>query len=73
MKTRISELLGITYPIIQGGMQWVGRAELASAVSNAGWFFFAAERKWRVRTRLRVIETGTWPRPLGAYPTVRPL
>ena len=29
-------MLGIRYPIIQGGMQWVGRAELASAVSNAG-------------------------------------
>ena len=36
MKTRITELLGIEYPIIQGGMQWVGLAELASAVSNAG-------------------------------------
>lgn len=36
MKTRITELLGIRYPIIQGGMQWVGTAELASAVSNAG-------------------------------------
>ena len=36
MKTRITELLNIQYPIIQGGMQWVGRAELASAVSNAG-------------------------------------
>jgi NADH:quinone reductase (non-electrogenic) len=36
MKTRLTELLGIRYPIIQGGMQWVGRAELASAVSNAG-------------------------------------
>lgn len=36
MKTRVSELLGIQYPIIQGGMQWVGLAELASAVSNAG-------------------------------------
>jgi len=36
MKTRITELLGIRYPIIQGGMQWVGRAELAAAVSNAG-------------------------------------
>jgi NAD(P)H-dependent flavin oxidoreductase YrpB (nitropropane dioxygenase family) len=36
MKTRVTELLGIQYPIIQGGMQWVGRAELASAVSNAG-------------------------------------
>ncbi|TYK57883.1 NAD(P)H-dependent flavin oxidoreductase [Pseudomonas synxantha] len=36
MKTRITELLGVRYPIIQGGMQWVGRASLASAVSNAG-------------------------------------
>src|SRR5690606_18678845 len=36
MKTRVTELLGTKYPIIQGGMQWVGRAELASAVSNAG-------------------------------------
>lgn len=36
MKTRVTEMLGIQYPIIQGGMQWVGKAELASAVSNAG-------------------------------------
>lgn len=36
MKTRVTELLAIDYPIIQGGMQWVGVAELASAVSNAG-------------------------------------
>src|SRR5690554_1252022 len=36
MKTRITDMLGIRYPIIQGGMQWVGTAQLASAVSNAG-------------------------------------
>ncbi len=36
MKTRVTEQLGIAYPIIQGGMQWVGLAELASAVSSAG-------------------------------------
>ncbi|RLU02571.1 MAG: nitronate monooxygenase [Ketobacter sp.] len=36
LKTRITELLGIEYPIVQGGMMWVGRAELAAAVSNAG-------------------------------------
>jgi len=36
MRTRLTELLGIDCPIIQGGMMWVGRAELASAVSNAG-------------------------------------
>lgn len=34
--TRITELLGIEHPIVQGGMQWVGRAPLAAAVSNAG-------------------------------------
>ncbi|MCO8626387.1 NAD(P)H-dependent flavin oxidoreductase [Burkholderia multivorans] len=36
MKTKITELFGIEYPIIQGGMHYVGFAELASAVSNAG-------------------------------------
>ena len=36
MKTEITELLGIEYPIIQGGMAWVGTNELASAVSEAG-------------------------------------
>ena len=35
-KTEICELLGIEYPIIQGGMAWVATAELAAAVSNAG-------------------------------------
>ena len=38
MKTRITELLGIKYPIIQGGMAWVAEASLAAAVSNAGGF-----------------------------------
>lgn len=38
MKTRITEMLGIKYPIVQGGMMWVGVAEMASAVSNAGGF-----------------------------------
>ncbi len=36
MKTRVTEMLGIQHPIVQGGMQWVGLAELAAAVSNAG-------------------------------------
>jgi nitronate monooxygenase len=36
MKTRITELFGIRHPIIQGGMHFVGLAELAAAVSNAG-------------------------------------
>lgn len=36
MKTKITELLGIKYPILQGGMAWVAESTLASAVSNAG-------------------------------------
>lgn len=36
LTTRFTELVGIDYPIVQGGMMWVGRAELAAAVSNAG-------------------------------------
>src|SRR5690348_5216012 len=36
MKTKITELLGIEHPIIQGGMHYVGFAEMAAAVSNAG-------------------------------------
>jgi nitronate monooxygenase len=36
IKTRFTELVGIEHPIVQGGMMWVGRAELAAAVSNAG-------------------------------------
>jgi enoyl-[acyl-carrier protein] reductase II len=36
MKTRVTEILGIEYPIIQGGMAWVAEYNLAAAVSNAG-------------------------------------
>jgi NAD(P)H-dependent flavin oxidoreductase YrpB (nitropropane dioxygenase family) len=36
LRTRFTDLLGIEHPIVQGGMMWVGRAELAAAVSNAG-------------------------------------
>src|SRR5690606_41181295 len=36
IKTRMTELLGIQHPIVQGGMMGVGIAELAAAVSNAG-------------------------------------
>lgn len=36
MKTRITEMFGIEHPIIQGGMHYVGLAEMAAAVSNAG-------------------------------------
>ncbi len=36
MATKLTELLGIEYPILQGGMAWISDASLASAVSNAG-------------------------------------
>ena len=36
MKTKITELLGIKYPILQGGMAWIAESTLAAAVSNAG-------------------------------------
>lgn len=36
IKSRLCDMLGITYPIIQGGMAWIADASLASAVSNAG-------------------------------------
>ena len=36
MKTAITEMFGIEHPIIQGGMHYVGFAEMAAAVSNAG-------------------------------------
>lgn len=36
LRTRFTEAFGVEHPIVQGGMQWVGRAELAAAVSDAG-------------------------------------
>ena len=36
LRTRFTELFGVDHPIVQGGMQWVGTAELVSAVANAG-------------------------------------
>lgn len=36
LETRFTEPFGIEHPIVQDGMQWVGRAELVAAVANAG-------------------------------------
>lgn len=36
MKTRLTEILGIEYPVVQGGMAWVAESHLAAAVSEAG-------------------------------------
>src|SRR6201989_1012868 len=36
LQTRFTKLVGVEHPIVQGAMQWVGRAELVAAVANAG-------------------------------------
>ena len=36
LTTKFTETFGVEHPIAQGGMQWVGRAELVAAVANAG-------------------------------------
>ena len=50
MKTALTEILEIEYPIIQGGMAWVAEANLAAAVSNAGGLLIigagGADAKW---------------------------
>jgi NAD(P)H-dependent flavin oxidoreductase YrpB (nitropropane dioxygenase family) len=51
--TRITELFGIQHPIIQGGMHFVGRAELAAAVSNAGGLGIITALTQRTPDRLR--------------------
>ena len=46
-ETRITKLFNIKYPIICGGMMWLGRAELAAAVANAGGLGFICPRDCR--------------------------
>lgn len=52
MKTRVTELLGIQYPIILGGLHWLGMAELAAAVSEAGGFGLITAGSFRNREEL---------------------
>lgn len=67
MKTEITELLGIEYPVIQGGMAWVAEANLAAAVSNAGGLGLiaaaSAPAQW-VREQIRKAREMT-DRPFG--------
>jgi enoyl-[acyl-carrier protein] reductase II len=67
MKTPLCDLLGIEYPILQGGMAWIADAELAAAVSNAGGLGIIsamnADADW-VRTEIRKAKTLT-EKPFG--------
>lgn len=67
MKTEITELLGIEYPIIQGGMAWVAEYHLAAAVSKAGGFGIigaASAPPEIVREQIRKVKELT-DRPFG--------
>ena len=67
MKTKITELLGIEYPVIQGGMAWVAESSLAAAVSDAGGLGLiaaaAAPAEW-VREQIKKVREMT-DRPFG--------
>ena len=67
MKTRVTELLGIRYPIIQGGMAWVAENHLAAAVSEAGGFGLlgaASAPAEGIRREIRAVKAQT-DRPFG--------
>lgn len=62
MKTRLTEILGLKYPVIQGGMAWVAESHLASAVSKAGGLGLiaaaSAPAEW-VREQIREVRKRT--------------
>ncbi len=53
LKTRITELFGIERPIVQGGLMWIARAELAAAVANAGGIGFMTALTYPEANQLR--------------------
>ena len=80
LKTRITEMLGIQYPIIQGAMVWLSVAELTAAVSNAGGLGILTsmnfDNKKELREEVRKTKRLT-DKPFGVninlFPTVRPV
>ena len=54
LKTRITELFGIEKPIVQGGLMWIARAELAAAVGNAGGIGFMTALTFEEPEDLRI-------------------
>src|SRR5579863_5044869 len=79
LKTRFTELFGIKHPILQGGMQWVGRAELVSAVANAGALGFltaltqpSPEALVREIARCRTMTDAPFGVNLTILPTIKP-
>ena len=79
-KTRITELLGIQYPILQGGMVHLSRAELAAAVSNAGGLgilisahFLTGEELRNEIRRTKQLTDKPFGVNVSLFPSVRPL
>ncbi|MBI2846591.1 MAG: nitronate monooxygenase [Chloroflexi bacterium] len=79
-KTRVTELLGIEYPIIQGGMLWLSRAGLVAAVSNAGGLGVLTSSHFPTKEELRQEIRKTRDltnKPFGVninlFPTTRPV
>jgi len=78
-RTRLTELCGIRHPIIQGGMQNVGYAQLAAAVSNAGGLglitaltFPTAEALSEEITRCKAMTSAPFGVNISVFPTTRP-
>ena len=75
MRTRFTELFGIAHPVVQGGMQWVGRAPLVAAVANAGALGFITALTQPtpedLRTEIRRARELT-DRPFGVNLTILP-
>lgn len=79
LKTRITEMFGIERPIVQGGLMWIARAELAAAVANAGGIGFMTALSFPDAASLRrEIQRcrGLTDKPFGVnltfLPTLRP-
>ncbi|MDR7103693.1 nitronate monooxygenase family protein [Croceicoccus sp. BE223] len=75
LRTRFTEVFGVDHPIAQGGMQWVGRAELTSAVANAGALgFLTALTQPTPDDLMKEIERcrGLTDRPFGVNLTILP-
>jgi nitronate monooxygenase len=80
VKTRFTEVFGVRHPIVQGGMQHVGKAELVSAVANAGALGFLTALTQPTPERLRIEIERTRERtdaPFGVnltiLPTIKPI
>ena len=80
LKTRITELFGIEKPIVQGGLMWIARAELAAAVGNAGGIGFMTALTYpeaeQLRAEIRKCREMT-DKPFGVnltfLPSLRPI